>query len=494
MGGGYIVAGYTNSPTFDGKSNHGEWDMMILKLDASGNLVWSRIMGGSAGDFAQAAQETTDGGFIIAGRTYSNDGDIAGNNHSTGRVDYWIVKLKSDGSNDWLKTFGGPEDDAAYAIQQTSDGGYIIAGESSSTGNNITNNTGVNGGNGVNGQNDFWLVKISASGTLEWQRAYGGTGDETAYSIVESAPGEYVVAGRTSSNDRDVSGNKGGYDYWVVKIKTDHTIEWQKTLGGSAQDIAYSIKKTSDNGFVIGGATKSNDHDVTGLHGSDNDYWVVKLKPNGDIYWQKAIGGTGNDVATSLQQTSDGGYIIAGLSTSSDGDATNSGYHTPDDFWVVKLLNDPPLSVKWRSISAILKEKNLVVNWATASEVNNDHFEIEISNDGTHFTKIGENIASKSLNGNTGENNNYQFNYTINGNLLGAGIISFIFGLLIMVKRRNKWAYTLAIVAGITLFGLSCTKQPINESKDFSKLFIRIAQVNKNGTKEYSKVVGVVPQ
>lgn len=483
---GYIVAGYTASTDgiasngAGGTLNHGGYDMLILKLDNSGNLDWKRVMGGTGGDFALSVKQSQpDGGYVVAGRTESNDGDIGGNNH--GWVDYWVVKLKPDGSNEWAKTFGDTGADAAFSVQQTSDGGFIVAGESNSTGGYITSN---------HGGYDFWVVKIDNLGNMQWQQAYGGASEDNAYSIIETAPGEYIVAGRTSSNNTgEVTNFKGGtWDYWVVKLKSDHTIEWQKTLGGSNDEMAYSINKTSDGGYVVGVASSSNDGDVTGGHGM-YDYWIVKLKPNGDIYWQKAIGGSAADVGTSVQQTTDGGYVIAGLSGSNDGDASGSGYHSNDDFWVVKLLDDPPLSVNWLSVNAILKGNNLQVNWATATETNNDHFEIEASTNGTDFTKIG-NIKSKAENGNSEIELKYSFEK--NSADIAFAISLLALGLVLPVKRKYRWIFTAIIISGLLLFNSSCTKNNDQVVSNKDDLFIRIAQVDKDGAKTYSQVVKAV--
>jgi len=148
------------------------------------------------------------------------------------------------------------------------------------------------------------------------------------------------VAGETWSNDGDVSGNHGGSDYWVVKLNSSGDIEWQKCLGGTNSDggifndYIYSIQQTSDGGFIMACETMSNDGDVSGNHGS-YDAWVVKLNSLGDIEWQKCLGGTNRDIANSIQQTSDGGFIVAGYTYSNDGDV--SGNHGYCDAWVVKL-------------------------------------------------------------------------------------------------------------------------------------------------------------
>ena len=147
--------------------------------------------------------------------------------------------------------------------------------------------------------------------SLIWQKALGGTSIDVAYAITASADGGYVVAGHTLSNNGDVTGNHGSYDYWVVKLNAAGNILWQKALGGTGNDIAHAITASADGGYVVAGYTASNDGDVTGYHGG-NDYWVVKLDAAGNILWQKALGGTGSDVAQAITASADGGYVVAG--------------------------------------------------------------------------------------------------------------------------------------------------------------------------------------
>jgi len=327
--GGFIVAGETLSNDGDVSGNHGTWDAWVVKLNSLGDIEWQKCLGGTNSDYANSIQQTSDGGFIVAGLTYSYDGDVSGNH---GYSDYWVVKLNSSGNIEWQKCLGGTNDDWAYSIQQTSDGGFIVAGE---TGSNDGDVSGNQEGDGA------WVVKLNSSGAILWQKCLGGYDWDYAYSysIQQTSDGGFIVAGESWSNDGDVLGNHGGYDYWVVKLNSLGDIEWQKCLGGSSDDYAYSIQQTSDSGFIVAGYTWSNDGDVSGNHGG-YDYWVVKLNSSGAILWQKCLGGTGGEVASSIQQTIDGGFIVAGeTGGSNDGDV--SGYHGNYDAWVVKLTKEP---------------------------------------------------------------------------------------------------------------------------------------------------------
>ena len=343
--GGYIVAGLAGSNDGDVSGHHGStdyYDYWVVKLNSAGAIVWQRALGGTDDDEAFSIQQTSDGGCIVAGRSESNDGDVSGWHEGYVYLDdptsdYWVVKLNSSGDIEWQKCLGGRDDDYASSIQQTSDGGFIVAGYSSSNDGDISGHHGSTG----YPYYDYWIVKLSSSGDIEWQRSLGGSDQDEAYSIQQTSDGGFIVAGSSRSNDGDVSGWHEGYIYgepisdcWVVKLNSSGDIEWQKCLGGSDGDVANSIQQTSDGGYIVAGASWSNDGDVIGNHGY-GDYWAVKLNSAGDIEWQKCLGGNDGDMAYSIQQTSDGGFIVAGYSYSNDGDV--SGNHGDGDYWVVKL-------------------------------------------------------------------------------------------------------------------------------------------------------------
>jgi len=322
--GGFIVAGFTDSNNGNVSGNHGDRDCWVVKLNSSGILQWQKCLGGTDYDEAYSIEQTSDGGFIVVGRTSSNDGDVSGNHGSS---DYWIVKLNNSGTLQWQKCLGGTGADRANSIQQTSDGGFIVAGYT------YSNDGDVSGHHGTN-YPDYWVVKLDGLGAILWQKCLGGTSNDGATFIKQISDGGFIVAGFTYSNDGDVSGNHGGFDYWVVKLDNSGNIEWQKCLGGTSDDYAESIQQTSDGGFIVVGYTSSNNGNVSGNHGGW-EYWVVKLNSSGTIQWQKCLGGTSDDEAYSIQQTSDGGFIVAGYTSSNDGDV--SGNHGSSDYWVVKL-------------------------------------------------------------------------------------------------------------------------------------------------------------
>jgi hypothetical protein len=329
--GGYIVAGKTSSIDGDITGYHGGIsDFWVVKTDPSGNIQWQKTYGGSAEDRASSVQQTTDGGYVIAGMTFSNDGDVTGNH---GSEDYWVVKTDQSGNIQWQKTYGGSDGDEGWSVQQTADGGYIIVGCSVSNDGDVTGN---------HGECDYWVVKTDQSGTIQWQKSYGGSYEEMAYCIRQTIDGGYVIAGYTNSNDGDVTGNHGGSDYWVVKTDQSGNIQWQRCYGGSNSDYGNCIQQTIDGGYIIAGNANSTDGDITGNHGG-SDYWVVKTDPSGIIQWQRCYGGSNDDAGISIKQLADGGYIIAGWSNSNDGDVT--GNHG-GDYWIVKT--DPSGILQWQ--------------------------------------------------------------------------------------------------------------------------------------------------
>ncbi len=320
--GGFVVAGFSGSNDGDVTGNHGDFDYWVVKLNAVGNIEWQKTLGGSNVDSAFAIHQTADGGFVVSGTSRSNNGDVSGNH---GSRDIWITKLDAIGNIQWQKTLGGSADDQGWSMQLTNDGGIAVVGYTHSNDGDVSGN---------HGGDDFWVVKLNGTGNILWQKTLGGTSTDQGNSIMQTTDGGFVVAGHTESNDGDITGNHGIYDFWVVKLNGAGNILWQKTLGGTGTEFYPSIKQTTDGGFIVGGNSDSNDGDIIGNHGN-GDVWVVKLNPAGDLVWQKPLGGSDNDSAWSINQTSDDGIILAGYSASSNGDVTeNQG---SNDAWLIKL-------------------------------------------------------------------------------------------------------------------------------------------------------------
>lgn len=309
--GGSVIAGRSNSTDGDVSDLNGGFDYWVVKLNASGNIIWQKTFGGTGTDAANSIIQTSDGGYAVAGSSNSGNGDITA---PQGGNDYWIIKLDANGNIVWQKSYGGNGSDEAQSIIQTSDGGYLVVGNSDSQSGNITN---------PNGGVDYWIIKLDTNGNLVWQKSYGGTGADYAYSTVQSADGNYLVAGYTNSQDGDVSLPKGSDDYWVIKIDTLGNLLWEKSYGGAAEDYAFSIVNTNDGGFAVTGVSNSTDGNITTNIGNF-DVWVIKSDSLGNIVWQKNYGGTADEYGvltkTNIKQLVDGSLSIVGVTASNNGD------------------------------------------------------------------------------------------------------------------------------------------------------------------------------
>lgn len=365
---GYIVAGWSDSNDGDITGNHGGSDFWIVKLSPAGIIQWQRSLGGSGGDYVYSVQQTADGGYIAAGSSNSTDGDVGFVQDHLFAETFWIVKLTANGNIEWQKSLGGMFSEA-MSIQQTTDGGYIVAGEgSSSSGDalivklspagdkewekslddsnydkaysiqqtsdggfvmagtkNLTSGTGAG---------DCWIVKLSSMGDIAWEKTYGGSSTDNAYAIRQTTDGGYIFAGSSSSSDGDVSGTPYNYGCWVVKVSDTGKIQWEKSLGN---DQAFDLRQTVDGGYIFTGGIESSrftpSSDIV-----SSDCWIVKISDSGNIEWEKTIGGTGSENPSAIQQTYDGGYVMAGNSNSNDNDLTSN--HGNSDFWIVKLYPD----------------------------------------------------------------------------------------------------------------------------------------------------------
>lgn len=342
------MGGYTDS-NIGGDKSENSWgadDYWIVKMDNAGNIVWENTVGGGNYDKLYAVEETPDGGYIVGGQSLSGGGWGDKSESNKGGYDYWIVKLDEDGVVEWDRSYGGLGKDQLYNVQPTSDGGYIIAG---------TSDSGISGDKTENrvGNSDYWVIKTDASGNIIWQNDIGGLMFDNVYSAYETADGGYILGGTSTSgiSGDKTAGNYGVVDYWIVKLNSAGTVVWDKTIGGTLNDYLYAVIPTADGGSIACGMSES------GLTGNktDNtnglyDYWVVKLDNSGNITWQNSIGGTGNDYAfvNAIDQTSDGGYAIAGYSQSLiSGDKTEANTGSWD-YWILKINSTG--SILWQTV------------------------------------------------------------------------------------------------------------------------------------------------
>ncbi|HKJ80734.1 MAG TPA: T9SS type A sorting domain-containing protein [Ignavibacteriaceae bacterium] len=342
---GYIITGYTDS---FGAGGHDVW---LLKTDTNGDTLWTKTYGGIYWDEGKSAQQTMDGGYIIAGhsKSFGNGG---------GHDDVWLIKTNIDGDTMWTKTFGEFNEDYGYSVQQTADNGYIITGETLNigTGTNLylikTDSAGnsiwIKSYGGISNEAGYsvqqtddggfiiagvawegistalrnaWLIKTDNAGDTIWTKKFGYTmKDDWCHSVQQTSDGGYIIVGETTFN-----GN-GGYDVWLIKTNTTGDTLWTKTFGGSADDYGYSVEQTSDDGYIICGYTES--------FGSGYfDGWLIRTDSNGDTLWTKTIGGANPDFCYSVCQTIDEGYIITGYTTSYGLGANK--------IWLIKVAADP---------------------------------------------------------------------------------------------------------------------------------------------------------
>jgi gliding motility-associated-like protein len=326
--GGTIVAGYTDSKDGDvsPQPNREYWDLWVVKLDRCGNIQWERSFGGSNYESARDVVQTADGGYIVAGETNSSDGGVVAGYGGT--KDIWILKLNATGTLLWQKRYGGSGLDIANHIHLLNDGTFLLTASSSSNDGNITGN------HGTGGYTDGVLMKLDASGNLMWSKCFGGSKNEELLDI-EIINGKTYLAGYANSTDGDIPPQQKNYDVWLLALDVNGNKIFSKVFGGSQNDVAYSMTKGADGTLTLAGYTTSTDGDVSGPKGSQ-DYWIINVNPaNGKLNWQKVMGGTDADYANTVITDADGGYIVGGISYSNNGDVANP--LGEGDYWMVKL-------------------------------------------------------------------------------------------------------------------------------------------------------------
>jgi gliding motility-associated-like protein len=335
--GGTVVAGYTDSRDSDvsPQPNREYWDLWIVKLDKCGTIQWERSFGGTAYESARDVVQTADGGFMVLGETNSTDGGVIAGYGGT--KDIWLLKLTAAGTLEWQKRYGGTGLDIGNHIEITSDGGYLIAASSSS------NDGDIRGNHGTGGYTDGVLLKVNAGGVVQWSRCFGGTKNEELFDI-EIINGTTYLAGFANSIDGDIPPNQKNYDVWLLAIDGNGNKVFSKIYGGSQNDVAYTMTKSADGrSLTLAGYTTSNDGDVSGAKGSQ-DYWILNVDLNGRLNWQRVMGGTDAEYARTLVTDRDSSYIIGGVTYSDDGDVND--HIDEGDFWTVKL--SPSGDLVWK--------------------------------------------------------------------------------------------------------------------------------------------------
>jgi len=280
--GGYILVGYTTS------YGAGGFDVYLVKTDSTGNMQWNKTFGGLFRDMGMSVQQTLDGGYIIAGlKDLKNDGI----------GDALLIKTDSNGVQEWNRTFGEPNHhDWANCVKQTSDGGYILTG--------VTSSYDV-------GSGEVWLIKTNSTGIQIWNKTFGGLGSDWANSVEQTIDGGYILTGYTATNQ----------DALLIKTDSNGNLEWEKTFGGTDIYQANSVQQTTEGGYILGGHIDSRGAGI-------DDAWLIKTDSNGDQQWNKTFGGAYDDRIVSIRQTLDGGYILAGW--------TNLKGAVQEDAWLIK--------------------------------------------------------------------------------------------------------------------------------------------------------------
>ena len=292
--GGYIVGGWTFDTTGSiGIPGNVGYQVYLVKTDSNGDSLWTKKFGGDNPDQGYSVQQTTDGGYVICGYTYS---------YGIGTKSIWLIKTDGNGDSLWTRTYSGGQDNHGWSVQQTIDGGYIISGWTSHL------SIGV--------YSDFYLIKTDSNGDSLWTKKYGGSGYDMSYSVQQTTDSGYVICGWTSS--------MGSYDdVWLIKTDSQGDSLWSKTYGWiSSFERGEMVEQTTDGGYIICGWTTL---DV--VSGND-DILLIKTDSNGDSLWIKTFGGINIERGYSVQQTNDGGYIITGK--------TNSFGNGSDDVWLIK--------------------------------------------------------------------------------------------------------------------------------------------------------------
>ncbi len=285
--GGFILLGFTES------FGAGESDIWLIKTDGEGTIQWQHTFGGSDRDEGYSVQQTSDGGFILLGTT---------NSFGAGGGDIWLIKTDGEGNMLWQRTFGGDKEDVGFSVQQTSDGGFILLGWTSSFGA---------------GESDFWLIKVDGEGTMLWQRTFGSDKSDYGFSVQQTSDGGFILLGFTLH----VESLFAPGDALLIKTDAEGAIQWQHTFGGDKYDGGYSVQQTSDGGFILVGSTWS-------FGAGKYDVWLIKTDGEGTIQWQRTFGGSEVDDGSSVRQTSDGGFILLGV--------TESFGAGGSDFWLIK--------------------------------------------------------------------------------------------------------------------------------------------------------------
>ena len=346
--GGYLLAG-TSRSLRSGDKIQSAWgfspDYWVLKLDKTGRVIWQRNLGGTFTEKVTGLTENSFG-YGVSGHSYSDaSGDKTTDNTGfENRADLWQVFLETDGHTKRTDTYGTVGQDLSCCLV-ASDGGSIIG---STTFSRATQGQKTRD---PYGQCDYWVVRTDLSGARVYDSTFGGTLSDFMTCMIATHNGYIMLGGYSNSDATGIKSenSRGGYDFWIIKMKQDGTLIWQKTIGGDGNDYMTSLKETRDGGFIAGGYSNSNiSGEKSEASRGGNDYWIVKLDSLGNKEWDKTYGGSGDEKLTSVDEISLGNYILSGTSNSpqsGDKDTTTIGGTGKSDFWIIRLGKDTGTNV-----------------------------------------------------------------------------------------------------------------------------------------------------
>ncbi|QRR00161.1 T9SS type A sorting domain-containing protein [Dyadobacter sandarakinus] len=374
----------------------GGTDFWVVKLSANGSVVWDKLIGGPGEDIPHKIIQTADGGILVGG---TSDSGIGGNKTSAskGSVDFWVVRLSPTGNVLWDATFGTSGADNLEALQQTEDGGFVLAGSSNGPADGDRSE--------AKGSFDFWGIKVNAGGALLWERSLGGSQSDVLNDMIVNRDGDILLMGLSYSPigfDKTEDVIRTNYnDGWLVKLNDSGQVLWDQTLGGTDRDEIVYAEQTRDGGYLLTCASKSD----SGFDKTENqkeyvdsdyrsDYWLVKVDGAGNKLWDKTIGGSGSDFPCFGTVMPNGSYFMIGSSQSDivyqPGDRTvvRKGLQ---DIWMVSLsAEEPPLPVTLTSFTARKEAATTLLTWQTTSETRSDYFGIQHSLNGKTWEDIGK--------------------------------------------------------------------------------------------------------
>ncbi|PSR55163.1 hypothetical protein AHMF7605_17440 [Adhaeribacter arboris] len=344
--GGYLVGGSTLSDMNGDKTgkSKGGFDYWIVKLDAAGNKVWDKTIGGNSSDYFQAMVATQDGGFLLGGSSFSGK---SGDKSQAGRGgldrDYWVIKIDENGKKVWDKTITGDSDDRLAEVMATPDGGFLLGGNSYS-------DIGYNKTGESRGVDDYWVVKLDSTGTQVWDNTFGGGATDNLYNLALTQDGGYLLGGYSESGlqgDKTSSG-KGGADLWIIKVDSTGNKIWDKTFGSRDYDYFADLVALPGGGYLLGGTSQGGvGGDKTQISRGGPDYWVIKINETGNKAWDRTFGGKNSDELQALLSTPDGGYLLGGSSFSGTSGEKSEAGKGESDYWVVKVEEDNFLDAQW---------------------------------------------------------------------------------------------------------------------------------------------------